>query len=92
MLRLCSDHDLPVRIPRSIPEDWRAINYRVAEELLNQAYLRKMWGQSDQNLFWAGQNIQNLREPVDAIAARGELETIRNVRGEIKEVVLELLA
>ncbi len=80
-----------MRIPRFIPEDWRGINYRVAEQLLNEAYMRKMRGQPDQNLFWAGQNIQNLREPIDAIAARGELETIRNVRGEAKAAVLDLL-
>ena len=92
LLQLCSDHDLPVRIPRFIPEDWRGTNYRVAERLLNEAYLRQMRGQGAQNLFWAGQNIQNLREPIDAIAARDELETIRNVRGEAKEAVMELLA
>ncbi len=91
MLRLCAHYDLPYRIPRFIPRDWRAINYRVAERLLNHAYLRQANGQYWQNFYWAGQNIQNLREPIDEVSARNELHSIRNVGGKIAEEVLQML-
>ncbi len=91
LLQLCPEYDLPYRIPRWIPEDWRRTNYRIAELMLNRAYEHQIRGRAWKNLFWAGQNIQNLKEPLEAVAARGELETIRNVRGKIKWRVEELI-
>ncbi len=92
LLRLCQEYGLPYRIPRYIPEDWRATNYRIAELMLNRAYENQIQSLPWKNLFWAGQNVQNLKEPLEAVAKRGELETIRNVRGKIKDRVEELLA
>lgn len=91
LLDLCIKYELPCRIPRFIPRDWRQNNYRVAERLLNHAYLRQMRGKPGQDYFWAGQNIQNLGEPIEDLVARGELTSVRNVRGRIEERVLEAL-
>jgi len=51
-----------------------------------------MLGKDWSNLFWAGQNIQNLNESIEGIAQRRELDRIRNVRGYILEEVKEYLA
>ena len=91
LLRLCREYELPHRIPRFIPRDWRETNYRIAERMLNRAFEHQIQGRPWKNLFWAGQNVQNLKEPLEAIAARGELETIRNVRGKIKTRIEALL-
>ena len=51
---LCAQYELPYRIPRFIPDDWRQTNYRIAEQLLNTAYERQMLGNYWQNHYWAG--------------------------------------
>lgn len=38
LLKLCNENGLLYRIPRYIPDDWRATNYRIAEQMLNRAY------------------------------------------------------
>ncbi len=91
LLALCDAAQLPIRIKRFIPDDFRRTNYRIAEQLMNEAYRQQMVGKPWENLNWAGQNIQNLQEPIEDIAARGELATIRNVRGNIEEKVEQLL-
>ena len=91
LLALCEAAQLPHRIKRFIPNDYRRTNYLIAEQLLNEAYRQQMVGKPYENLHWAGQNIQNLKEPIEEIAARGELTTIRNVRGPILEKVNHLL-
>ena len=91
LLALCDAAQLPVRIKRFIPNDYRRTNYCIAEQLLNESYRLQMVGKPWENLHWAGQNIQNLKEPIEDIVERGELATIRNVRGAIEEKVTRLL-
>ena len=62
----------------------KLLNYLVAEKLLNEAYERQMLGKYWNNLFRAGQNIQNLTESVEIISQRNELTKIRNVGDSIK--------
>ena len=88
---LCDAAQLPTRIKRFIPDDFRRTNYQIAEQLMNEAYHQQMVGTPWENLYWAGQNIQNLKEPIADVAARDELATIRNVRGNIREKVEQLL-
>lgn len=92
LLAFSQKHSLPHRIRRFIPNDWRKTNYTIAERMLNASYARQLVGQSWEKLFWAGQNIQNLKEPIEAVAARGELERINNVRGGIKQRIEQILA
>jgi DNA repair photolyase len=87
----CEVRGLSLRIPRYVPADYRASNYRVAESLLCEAYERQLRGEPFESLHWAGQHVQNLRESIEDVAARGELETIRNVRGPVLERVRALL-
>ena len=88
---LSDKHQLPHRIRRFIPNDYRKTNYRIAERMLNVSFERQMFGQSWETLFWAAQNIQNLKEPIEAVAARGELEQIKNVKGPIKKRIEAIL-
>lgn len=70
---------MPKRIRRFIPGDFRRENYRIAQVFLNEAYELQCRGKAWSNLHWAGQNIQNLKESIADVAARGELRSIRNV-------------
>ena len=91
LFALSDKHQLPHRIRRFIPNDYRKTNYRIAERMLNVSFERQMFGQSWETLFWAAQNIQNLKEPIEAVAARGELEQIKNVKGPIKKRIEAIL-
>ncbi len=92
LFELCKKYQLSYRMKRFIPEDYRKTNYLIAEKLLNEAYEKQMLGKYWNHLFWAGQNIQNLTESIEAIAERADLATIRNVKGDIKEKVQRYLA
>lgn len=87
-LALCEKYDVPYRIRRFIPGDYRSENYRIAERLLNQAYELMITGKAWTGLHWAGMNIQNLRESIVDVARRGELGKIRNVSGKIETVIM----
>jgi len=89
LFALCEMYDIPYRIKRFIPDDFRKMNYIIAEKLLNRAYYLQMTGKAWSNLYWAGMNIQNQKEPVEDIAKRSELHLIRNVNDEISEFILQ---
>jgi DNA repair photolyase len=82
---------MPVRMKRYIPEDYRKYNYLIAERLLNEAYLNQVEGKQWRNLFWAGQNVQNLKESIRDIDKRNELTKIRNVNDKVESFVKEQL-
>lgn len=91
LFQLCQQYEMPWRVKRYIPPDFRKTNYRIAEILLNDAYQKQMLNHPWKDQFWAGQNIQNLAEPIAAIAESGQLSQIRNVTGEVKAKVEKLL-
>lgn len=91
MFVLCDKYKLNFRIKRYIPNDLRKLNYLIAQKLLDESYVSQMLGKPWTNTFWAGQNISNLRESIQDIAVRGELQKIRNVNPLIEESVLNLL-
>jgi len=88
VFRVLADHKMPFRIRRYIPTDVRRENYRMAEMLLNTAFELQFTGKAWTGTFWAGQNIQNLRESLVDVARRGELGRIRNVTPEVESLVL----
>ena len=92
MLRLCEQHGLNFRLRRYLPGDFREQNYLVAQKLLDESYLSQLLGKPWTKIFWAGQNINNLKEPIEEIARRNELGKIRNVDPAIEEYVLNLLS
>ena len=91
LFELCDKHDLPYRIKRFIPTDFRKYNYLVAEEMLNRAYKLQMLDKYWSNLFWAGMNIQNLEESILDTANRNELTTIKNVGDKTATYIRDLL-
>jgi len=88
LFELSEKYQLPFRIKRFIPNDFRALNYKITERLFEEAYIRQLLGNEYQNYLWAGQHIQNLNESIWEIEKRGTLGEIRNVKGEIREKVL----
>jgi len=91
-LDLCERSSMPFRIRRYIPGDYRALNYRVAEKLLNRAYELLVTGKAWSRMHWAGMNIQNLKEDIAGVAKRDELRKIGNVDTALESFILEELA
>jgi DNA repair photolyase len=92
LLELCARYDLPIRIPRFLPSDFRRINYEIAQRMLDAANRQQLQGRPAKNLLWAGLHIQNLSESLTAIAMRDELHTIPNVRGPILRRLRRILS
>jgi hypothetical protein len=88
MIKLCEASRLNHRIRRFIPADYRKENYLIAEKLLNCAYSLQIKGKPWSKIFWAGQNIQNLKESVVDIIKRHELKKVRNVDDKIESFIL----
>jgi DNA polymerase/3'-5' exonuclease PolX len=40
-------------------------------------------------MFWAGQNIQNLKEPISNFFRKGELQEIRSVNDDVESKIKE---
>lgn len=88
---LCEKYHIASRNRRFIPDDFRHCNYLVAERLLYDAYVAQIQGAPWTNIFWAGQHIQNLTESIASIAARGELQTIRNIGPVLEQRIVAML-
>lgn len=87
----CEKYGMPFRMKRYIPADFRRDNYRIAEKLLDLSYSEQINGKAWSHYFWAGQNIQNLKESVRDIASRNELKKIRGIGPKLDEIILKEL-
>jgi len=75
--QLSQKFNLPIRIKRWIPNDFRQWNYKISEILLNKEYLNTIkTGKSNKTLKWAGLKLNNLTESI--------LNTYRN--GKINQL------
>ena len=91
MITLSQKYHIDLRVKRYIPNDFRKLNYMISENLLNEAYMAQIQGTASNSIFWAGQNIQNLPESIANVAARSELQTIRNVGPAIEKRIIDFL-
>jgi DNA repair photolyase len=91
LFELCEKYGIAPRMKRFIPEDFRKENYLIAEELLNEAYMNQSLGKKFSNQFWAGMNINNIKESIRSVAARGELKKIRNVDEQLEQRIINTL-
>ena len=91
VLELCDAIGMPVRMKRFIPQDYRRTNYRIAEILLNESYKRQLQQKRWSDLFWAGQHIQLLKEPIEMVASRDALSAIPNVTGDIWDFIKDMI-
>ena len=88
-IELCIKHQMPYRIKRFIPNDYRKINYIISEKLLNKSYVQQINDKSWTTFFWAGQNIQNLKEPIIDIIKRNQLTSIRGIGEKLANYIKE---
>lgn len=91
LLNLCKKYSLSYRIKRYIPNDFRKVNYQVAEMFLNSAYKKQITAGDWKTSFWAGHEIQNLNESIKDIAARDELKLIKNVNTQVDDYLKNYL-
>ncbi len=92
LLKLCKDYDIPIRIKRWIPKDYRKWNYKISELLLNKEYTEFVTtGKSNNNLKWAGLNLNNLTESIIEVSKRDELSKLPNFNSEIVQLVDPIL-
>ncbi len=92
LLNLCEKYNIPVRVKRWIPSDYRKWNYKISELLLNKEYLNGLrTGKSGKTMMWAGLNLNNLEESIIDVFKRGELSQIKNFTGKIIEFITPYL-
>ncbi|MFX1414057.1 MAG: radical SAM protein [Promethearchaeota archaeon] len=84
LYKLCQDYDLDVRIKRWIPSDYRKWNYRLSEILLNREYIDSVkTGKQNNNMKWAGLNLNNLKESIVNIYKREKLSELKNFSKDV---------
>jgi len=92
LYKLCQDYTLAVRVKRWIPNDYRKWNYKIAEILLNKEYLDEViTGKSNNNMKWAGLNLNNLDFSILETYKKGELAKLPNFNSEIIEFIKPFL-
>ncbi len=91
LLAFCKEANLNYRIKRYIPADYRRINYLIAEKFLNASYknqiIEKQWKKS----YWAGHDIQNLKESLVDLAQKNNLQSLKNVDKQVEGYVLQFI-
>lgn len=92
LLSLCEKYNLPVRVKRWIPSDYRKWNYKISEVLLNTEYMNALkTGKSNKKMMWAGLNLNNLEESILNIYQREELSQLNNFTKKIVDIVVPYL-
>ena len=88
LLNLCEKYNIPVRVKRWIPSDYRKWNYKISELLLNKENMNTLrTGKSNKTMMWAGLNLNNLEESIIDVFRRGELSKLKNFTKPIIEFV-----
>ncbi|MFX1589803.1 MAG: radical SAM protein [Promethearchaeota archaeon] len=88
LYNLCQEYKLAVRVKRWIPNDYRKWNYKVSELLLNKEYVDTITtGKSNNNMKWAGLNLNNLDMSIIDVFKRDGLSKLKNFSKEIIEFV-----
>jgi len=92
LLNICEKYNMPVRVKRWIPSDYRKWNYKISELLLNKEYMDVLrTGKSNKTMMWAGLHLNNLEESILDVFKRGELSQIKNFTSKITEFVTPYL-
>ncbi|MFX1571896.1 MAG: radical SAM protein [Promethearchaeota archaeon] len=77
LFKLSQKNNLPIRIKRWIPKDYRKWNYKISELLLNKEYLDLVkTGKSNTTMKWAGLKLNNLKESVHNIYKNDKLNQL----------------
>ncbi|MFX1407633.1 MAG: radical SAM protein [Promethearchaeota archaeon] len=88
LFNLCEKYDISIRIKRWIPNDFRKYNYLISEMLLNKEYIDAIkYGKSNNNLKWAGLNLNNLEESILNYYRRKELSKLKNFNSQVIDFV-----
>jgi DNA repair photolyase len=89
---LCQNYEIAMREKRWIPNDFRKWNYKVSEFLLNKEYIDEIsTGKGNDNIKWAGLNLNNLGESILDIYRRGDLNKLKNFNKSVISIVEPLL-
>lgn len=92
LFELSKKYEIPFRVKRFIPNDFRGENYKVAEKLFQESFFNQMsTGKNWEHLFWTAHDIQNMKSPIRTLAQMGMLDTIKNMRGDVLEKVKIIL-
>ncbi len=92
LLNISEKFNIPIRVKRWIPSDYRKWNYKISELLLNKEYIDTLrTGKSNKTMIWAGLNLNNLDESILGVFRRGELSQLKNFQNKIIEFIIPYL-
>jgi len=87
LVELCKKFQLNIRLKRWIPNDYRQLNYKIAELLLNDSYINQIIGKSYTESQWAGLSINNLKKSILEYYNTGKLLQIENLTPQIMKSI-----
>jgi DNA repair photolyase len=92
LFNISEKYNMPIRVKRWIPSDYRKWNYKISELLLNKEYIDTLrTGKSNKTMMWAGLNLNNLEESILDVFRRGELSQLKNFTDKIIEFIIPYL-
>jgi len=92
LFNISEKYNMPIRVKRWIPSDYRKWNYKISELLLNKEYIDTLrTGNSNKTMMWAGLNLNNLGESILDVFRRGELSQLKNFTDKIIEFIIPYL-
>jgi DNA repair photolyase len=84
LFSLCEKYNMPIRVKRWIPSDYRKWNYKISELLLNKEYIDSIkTGKSNKTMMWAGLNLNNLENSILDVYKNGNLSKLKNFNHQI---------
>ena len=88
---LCRQMDMPVRMKRFIPSDFRRVNYLISEELFNESYRLQSLGRYYNHYFYAASRIQQLKDSALELMQQGDDSFLKHIHPQITEQIREKL-
>jgi len=91
IINLCEKYNIPFKINRYIPQDYRKYNYELASKFMEKSVISFLNNTEWKRYFWAALNIQNLTESVSDILKRYEISTVKQIDKDMDELIDKIL-
>lgn len=92
ILDLSRSYNIPLRIKRHCPQDYRRENYWLAEKLADRAYYRKLEGQPFRHLLTVARRINEFTVDIRSLIRASELVKITDLEPTAKPEIKYLLS
>jgi DNA repair photolyase len=89
--KCCKKYKISMRSQRWYPSDYRNMNYKASEKLLNLAYFNQINRKNYKDLMWAGLQIQNLPDSIGNLVSQKILPNFIKISPKILEQIQQFI-